>query len=144
VSEKVLVETDFLFALRPSDPIHKAVLELLEDSAKGILKLYISPVSPVEASLVMKAAGLGDEDISTALRAMDGSVRKYSSPLHTELTLADVAEAAELRRKHGLTFFDSIHASVSLSRGLTYISGDNNAREAVQQEGGRARSLSNA
>lgn len=141
MSEKVLVETDFLFGLRPSDSIHKAVLQVLEDSAKGVVKLHISPVSPIEASLVMKAAGLGDEDISTALRAMDASMRKYSSPLYIELTLSDAALAAELREKHGLTFFDSIHASVSLSRSLRYVSGDTRAREAVQLEGGRARSL---
>lgn len=141
MSEKILVETDFLFALRPSDPIHEAVLTLLEDSAKGVIRLHISPVSPVEASLIMKGAGLDDRDISIALKAMETSVRKYSNPSYPELSLSDVALASELRQKHGLTFFDSVHASVSLSKNLTYVSNDATAREAVLSEGGRAKSL---
>lgn len=142
MSEKILVETDFLFALRPSEHIHEAALTLLKDSANGVVRLHISPVSPVEASLVMKGAGLDDRNISIALKAMETSVRKYSNPSYPELSLSDVALANELRHKHGLTFFDSVHAAVSLSKNLTYVSNHSMAMEAVLSEGGRVISLS--
>ena len=139
--DNVLVETDFLFALNPNDPSHEEALGLLKDSLSGIVRPYISPVSTVEASLVMKAAGLSNKDISRALKAMEDAIREYTSPLYPELTLTHLAVAAELRDAYGLTFFDSIHVSVALSKRLTYVSNDARARNAVLAEGGRARPL---
>lgn len=141
MSDNVLVETDFLFTLNPNDPSHEEALGLLKDSLSGIVRLYVSPVSAVEASLVMKAAGLGNKDISRALKAMEDAIREYTSPLYPELTLTQLAVAAELRDAYGLTFFDSIHVSVALSKRLTYVSNDVRARNAVMAEGGRARPL---
>lgn len=141
MSDNVLVETDFLFALRPSDSLHEAALNLLRDSSRSTVRLYISPISSVESSLVMKASGLKDKEISRALKAMEDAVRGYTMPLYPELSLTDLALAAELRDKHGLTFFDSIHVSVALSKRLTYVSNDVRARETVTSEGGKARPL---
>ena len=141
MSNNVLVETDFLFALKPSDTAHEAALDLLRDASTGIVRLYISPISPVEASLVMRASGLNNKEISRALKAMEDAMREYTSPLYPELTLTHLAVAAELRDTYGLTLFDSAHVSIALSKRLTYVSNDIRAREAMISEGGKARHL---
>jgi len=135
------VETDFLFALRRSDPLHNAAVSLLKEASNGILRIYISPSSPLEASLVMKAAGIDEEEISRALKAMEDIIRGYTNPYFPQLTFTHSSFAAELRKRYGLTFFDSLHASVALLEDLTYIGNDNRVREAVKLEGGKARSL---
>ena len=141
MSDNVLVETDFLFALRPSDSAHEAALSLLRDSSRGVTRLHVSPVSSVEASLIMKAARLDNKEVSRALKAMEDAIRDYTNALYPELSLTHLAVAAELRDAYGLTFFDSVHACVALSRRLTYVSSDTKAREAVISEGGKARPL---
>ncbi len=139
--ERILVETDFLFALRRKDPLHKAAIKLLDEASRGTLKIHVSPSSSIEASLIMKAAGIDEEDVSKALRAMEEAIGIYTSPSFPILTLTHASLAAELRKKYDLTFFDSIHASVALLENLTYVGNDERIRRAVKLEGGRARPL---
>lgn len=141
VQDNILVETDFLFSLRPGEKAHEAALNILRDSQKGIYKLYISPASPIEASLVMSSYGLKNKEVSRALRVMEEAIRLYINPIYPELSLANLGVAADLREKHELTFFDSIHAAVALSYSLIYIGGDKRVREALASEGGRAKPL---
>ncbi|GEM_PF-5919091 len=76
-----------------------------------------------------------------ALKAIEDIIRGYTKPYFLKLTFSHSSLAAELRKRHGLTFFDSLHASVALLENLTYVGNDDRVRKAVELEGGKARPL---
>ncbi len=140
--ENCLVETDFLFALNPEDKYHQFAINLLEDSSKGRIRLFLSPISPLEATLVMRSYELSEHDIAMALKAFDAALRRYVSTHFPEITLSIFITAAELRNRHNeLSFFDSFHAAVALSNNFIYIGTDKKIIDVVLKEGGLARSF---
>mgnify|MGYP000371376306 CR=1 FL=1 len=132
---RALVETGFILALNPRDRHHKWAIKVLEEVKRGEVELYISPVAPVELSLIMRARGHGDEDVCKVLKATESIVRRYSKPQYPQLGLGELAYAAELRMKYvELAFFDSIHAAVTIANDLTYYDLDEIIKSVVVSE----------
>ncbi len=136
--KRVLLETGFLFALNPNDRNHRWALEILNKAKEGELEICISPAAPIEVSLLLKTRGLNDVAIAEVLRTMDEAISLFKKPLYCKLTLLHLSYAAELRTKYEkLTFFDSIHAAVSIMERLTYADLDPIVREVVEKEAGK-------
>ncbi len=140
--ENCLVETDFLFSLNPNDRHHRHARQLLQAAAKGQLRAWLSPVAPIEASLILKSRGFTEDKVADILRSFRDAIQKYTIPAIPELHVDHLAMAAELRHVHSsLTFFDSIHVAIALSSPFIYVSTDAEARKVVMKEGGKARPL---
>lgn len=109
-----IVETDFLFGLRPSDRLHDCVVSILRGNIEGEVRLSVSGASPIEANAVMASQGLVEDRIGEAFSLIGATLRKYRVRRYTSITVPDVEDASSLRRRlRGLTFFDSLHASIS-------------------------------
>ena len=132
---KYLLETSFLLALNPNDRNHDWAMELLSKAKKGELKICISPAAPIEISLMLRSRGVSDDVIAEVLKAMDDAISLYTEPEYCSLTLRHLAYAAELRSKYqGLTFFDSVHAAVTITNRLIYLDLDSVVRNVVASE----------
>lgn len=111
---KFIVETDFLFALRPSDDLHAQAKEALQRHQEGDFKLKVSGASPVEANAVMASQGLAEKEISEALSLMETDLASYGIDQYTKITISDIWKSSGFRQKvKPLTFFDSVHAALS-------------------------------
>ncbi|RLE61187.1 MAG: hypothetical protein DRJ32_01690 [Thermoprotei archaeon] len=132
---KVLVETGFLFALNPKDKYHKWALNVLENARNKRIILYVSPVAPIELSLIMKSEGYSDREIVEVLEAIDDIINRYALPQYPLLELGLLAYATELRVRYPeLTFFDSIHASIAIRNSLLYYDLDEVLRNIIDRE----------
>ncbi len=132
---KVLVETGFLFALNPKDKYHKWALNVLENARNKRIILYVSPVAPIELSLIMKSEGYSDREIVEVLEAIDDIINRYALPQYPLLELGLLAYATELRVRYPeLTFFDSIHASIAIRNSLLYYDLDEVLRNVIDRE----------
>ncbi len=131
----ILLETGFMLALNPRDEHHEWALKILKKSRGRANVLHISPVAPIELSLIMKSKGYSDKSILRVLNALHSIIRRYTRPYYPRLELEHVMYAAELRLKHPvLTFFDSIHASVAILNSLTYYDLDKTIRNVIDKE----------
>lgn len=131
---KALLETGFLISLNPKDKNHGWAMEILKDARERRIRIFISPVSPIELSLILKSRGLKDDDLSQVFDAID-SIVKHLKPSHPDLTFECVALAAKLRSKYQqLSFFDSLHAAVTLTEDLVYYDLDDVIRSVVESE----------
>lgn len=138
MTRRALVETGFLLALNPRDRSHGWALGLLRAAGRGELELCISPAAPLEASLILRSRGLGDDAVAEVLAAMEEAVSLYTEPRYCSLGLRHLAYAAELRARHrDLTFFDSIHAAVAVLEKLEYMDLDDVVKRVVRAEEGR-------
>jgi len=132
---KILVETGFLLALNPRDKHHGWALGILEEARKRKNILYISPVAPIELSLIMRSRGHDDKSILRVLRALHSAIRRYVKPYYPSLELGHIMYATELRIRYPeLTFFDSIHISVAVLNNLTYYDLDKTIRNVIDAE----------
>lgn len=135
---RILVETGFLLALNPRDKHHKWALSILERARSGEFTLYISPVAPIELSLILKSKAYNEKDILQVLSAMNIIIRRYTRPHYPSLELEHIIYASELRMEyHKLTFFDSLHASIALLHNLTYYDLDEVIKEVISSEKGK-------
>jgi len=143
VVEKILVETDFLFALNPRNHLHQAALKLLEKAAEKRALLHISPAAPIEASLTLMSRGFNYEQAARILEAMERAIARYTKAISLRLDLSTVNYSFRLRAKYSqLGFFDSLHASLALLNMLTYVGSDEKVAKVVEEEGGIAQRLS--
>ncbi len=127
---RVLVETGFLIALNPRDRNHSWAMGILEDARRRKLELNVSPVAPLELSLILRSRGLSEGDQTRVLEALDSAIRMWVRPKFPSLDLQTFSLSSRLRQKYPqLTFFDSIHAAVALSRDLTYYDLDEEIRK---------------
>ena len=132
---RVLVETGFLLALNPRDGHHEWAMKVLEEARRREILLYISPVAPIELSLILRSKGSKDSDIGRALNAIGTIVERYTKPQYPQLGLRELVYASELRARYSeLTFFDSIHAAITIMNNLTYYDLDSVIREVVTNE----------
>lgn len=129
-----LLETGFLISLNPRDKNHEWAIGILRNAKSQRIRIFISPASPIELSLILKSRGLDDSEIENVLKAMDSIVRKYSRPLYPPLTMECTAYAAKLRKRYNLSFFDSIHAAIALKEDLTYYDLDPDVSRAIESE----------
>ncbi|RLE61643.1 MAG: hypothetical protein DRN53_05325 [Thermoprotei archaeon] len=132
---KILVETGFLLALNPRDKHHEWALKVLEESKRRINVLHISPIAPIELSLIMKSKGYDNRSIVRVLKALHGAIRRYTRPYYPLLKLEHVIYATELRMKYPeLTFFDSIHTAIAVLDNLTYYDLDESIKSIIDIE----------
>jgi len=132
---RILVETGFMLALNPRDRHHEWAMELLEKARKREILLYVSPAAPIELSLIMKARGHQDKDVIRVLNAVNTILERYAKPQYPQLGLRELIYATELRTRYpSLTFFDSIHAAITIINNLTYYDLDQTIREIVANE----------
>ncbi len=118
-----LIETDILLAvISAKDRHHSEVLELV-DRLDG--KLLLSPYSLLELDLIIKSGKILVSDVYALYQAISAFLeyRRIGvvppKPIHH-------AEAYRLRQRHReLTYFDSLHAAVSITERLKHVSYDN-------------------
>ena len=83
----------------------------------------------------MKSKGFEEKAILQVLNAMQSIIRKYTKPRYPQLKLEHFTYATELRIKYPeLTFFDSLHASITLLNDLTYYDLDETIKSIVNKE----------
>lgn len=125
-------------SLNPRDRNHGWAIKLLEQAKGHDIKIFISPASLIELSLVLKSRGLTEGGINRFFAAMRSLISRYTKPYFPDITFDVVSKAAELRMKHSLSFFDSIHAAIALTEDLEYYDLDELVRETVKAERGKS------
>ncbi len=132
---RVLLETGFLVSLNPKDRNHEWAMNLLKRAKDREIKIFISPASLVELSLILKSKGLSEEGINRVLTAMESLITRYVRPAFPDLTFEIVSGAAKLRMKYPqLSFFDSIHTATALANDLDYHDLDEVIRDVIKRE----------
>ncbi len=135
MSLRVLVETDFLLALNPRDRNHRWALSILEEAKNNTIVLHISPAALVELTLFLKSRGITDSVLSEVFETITDAITLYTLPRYPVLTLKHLRYASELRSRYReLSFFDSIHASISIIDRLVYMGLDSIVRKVVESE----------
>jgi predicted nucleic acid-binding protein len=128
--KKVLVETGFLLALNPEDKNHDYAIKLLNNKN---LKLYLSPASLIELTLLLRAKRRSEDEIISVFKALREIISNKVSII--SLNFAHIIKASELRKKYEeLTLFDSIHAAVCLMEKISYGDLDERIRNIVNVE----------
>lgn len=132
---RTLVETGFLMALNPKDRNHSWAMNNFEDARMGKLEVNISPAAPLELALILKSKGLMEDKIARVMEALDLAIRRWTNPRYPPLDLSITLLSSKLRHNHPqLTFFDSIHAAISLSNDLIYYDLDDEVRDVIRAE----------
>lgn len=129
------METGFLLALNPRNKHHRWALRTLEETREKEIILNISPIAPIELSLIMKSREYDNSEILQVLNALDSIIRRYTKPYYPQLELEHIIYATELRIRYPeLTFFDSIHTSIAILNNLTYYDLDNVIKTVIDAE----------
>lgn len=132
---RVLLETGFLLALNPRDRHHRWALNILEDAKERRIKIYLSPIAPLELSLVLRSRDRSEKDIYQSLEALNTLIHRYTRIAYPLFGINHVIYASMLRTKHPmLTFFDSLHASIALLNNLTYQDLDVVIKKVIESE----------
>lgn len=84
----IFLETGFLIALNPRDKNHDWALKILEEGSRGWFNIYISPVSLLELTLILRSRGVKDQDIALAMEAIEYAIKKYVKPNYPPLDIA--------------------------------------------------------
>ena len=132
---KGLVETSFLISLNPDSKYHTWAIDILKKARGGSIDLYISPISPVELSLILRSREVDEESISDTLSALATIIGRYVKPKYPVLTIEHLSYAAKLRNRYSqLTFFDSIHLAIALLNKIQYIDKDKVIKQVFSEE----------
>lgn len=124
-SSAVLVESDFLFALRDSDPHHAHATKALDMHKGGTIAISVLSSSVFEVQAVLHARGLGNDVIEDALSLMDAILAQYGVRRFVSLELSDTVLSERMRQNYrGLGFFDSLHAAASHRLGIRLLSSE--------------------
>lgn len=107
-----VVELDMMIALvNSSDLLHEAADRLFRAVREGRLKSVRIAVSALlEYELLLRSRGVAEAEIRGDLRAFAMIRNLGEQPLTTEA----VTLASELRERHGLTYFDSLHCASAI------------------------------
>lgn len=116
-----LIETDIILAVSsPNDKRHGEARSALR-GLRG--RAALSPYALIELDLLLLSGRLRVADAAAFYDALKDALAYYwldvlaPSPDH-------LARARELRREHGLTYFDSLHAAAALASGEEIVSYD--------------------
>ena len=114
-----LIELDVLLAfINRSDKHHEVASRVIE-AAISDESYYLSSVALIEMSLIYRSRSMEselEEDLRLLLSIFNGRT--------TQLTPLEVMRATWIRRKYGLSFFDSLHAALAMSLDSTIASFD--------------------
>lgn len=115
----VLIETDVILALASStDKHHNEAVKIV----KSVRPLRLSPYTLIELDLLILSGRL-EVKIPSFYDGLSKTLSYYGlevvrpSPKHVE-------KGWELRKKYGLTYFDSLHASAAIVEGEVLVSYD--------------------
>lgn len=122
---EVLVESDFLFGLRSSDPHHSHVMKAFEMHRRGAISISILSSSVMEVFAVLLSRGLGNAAVEDSLALMDAMLSRNGVQRFVPVEMSDAVLAGRLRGDHkGLGFFDSLHAAASRRLGIRLLSSE--------------------
>lgn len=115
----VLIETDFLIALASKNDRH-------HDEVRGLLEkldtINLSPYSLVELDLLLASRKIIVK-IPDYYEVLDSVLSYYGMAVSTP-DPTHFHQAWILRKRYGLTFFDSLHAATAIKGGEVLISYD--------------------
>lgn len=107
-----LVETDFLFGLRKSDPRNGGVMKALKAVKDGQLELQVLASAVLEVRTVLYSRGMSPSECEVVVSTMDFALAEHGVRKFLQTELADLVVAERLMSLHpDLGFFDSIHAA---------------------------------
>ena len=117
----ILIESDLLRAALSREDKHNTEAVSILDKFEN--KLVLSPYSVVEIDLILKAGVIKVSDYE-AFHKMLESVLEYRGIKILAPKPIYHAKAYEFREKYGLTYFDSLHASICALEGFELVSFD--------------------
>jgi len=104
-----------------ADKLHSIAVELFEKIVSGKLVNVAIPASAyMEYELVLRSRGYSNDTILSDIDAFRRLKNLGEIPTTSEI----ITKAIRLRRKHHITYFDSLHAASALSHDKTIISTD--------------------
>lgn len=106
-----VADTEFLFALHPADPHHRAARGLLDTGA--LPGLRIPSVALWEFLAVMLSRGDSAREIAGALRSIEKIRDAYRIPI-LDLAIPQLTRGLGLMETHRLSFFDALIAGAAL------------------------------
>lgn len=117
-----VIELDMLIAfVNRADRLHGIAVELFNMIVNGVLDNVAVPASAyMEYELVLRSRGYSEDDVSRDIEAF----RHIKNLGEIPLTSGILVTASRIRMKHGLTYFDSLHAASALKHDRTIISTD--------------------
>lgn len=122
--DKYLVETDFLFGLRPSDRYYSKVENALKLAQKKQVELKVISSAIFEIRTVLYSQGKRPEEISKILTLMKKKLDEHNVKEEI-IQVDDFILADYLRSKYDeLTFFDALHAAMSKRRKIPLYGND--------------------
>jgi len=122
--EKYLIETDFLFGLRPSDKYYSKVINLLKLSKYKKIELILTNSAIFEMRTVLYSQGKNSKEIYTILTLIKKKLDENNIK-EVYVQFDDFILAEYLRSKYSkLTFFDSLHVAVSKNRNIPLCGND--------------------
>ncbi|MCD6243805.1 MAG: PIN domain-containing protein [Candidatus Korarchaeota archaeon] len=114
-----LIELDVLLAfINRSDRYHEVASRVI-GAAISDESYHLSSVALIEMSLIYRSRSMElelEEDLRLLLSLFNGRT--------TQLTPLEAMRAAWIRRKYGLSFFDSLHAASAMSLDSAIVSFD--------------------
>lgn len=121
---KYLVETDFLFGLRPSDHYNSAVEKALKLTKGRKIELKVITSAIFEVRTVLYSQGKSSEEISRVLTLMKQKLDENNIK-EEYIQFDDFILADYLRSQHAkLTYFDALHAAISQRRKVSLYGND--------------------
>ena len=115
-----IADTEVLFALRPTDRKHHAVIKLLTT----LPDVMVPDTALLEFELVLRGRGLPDSDVIRALNLVRAILKQFRVAQVKTLNLDLLIQHNKIMVNYGLSFFDSLIAASALSLDKTIISDD--------------------
>jgi len=117
-----VIEVDMLISfVNELDKYHEIAVKLFKSIASGkVRNVKVASSAYLEYDLILRSKGYSDREIGEDL-AMFSSISNLGE---APLTAKVLIKASEIRGKHGLTFFDSLHGATALLTDGTMISVD--------------------
>lgn len=143
MNSKFLIETDFLFGLRPSDRLNKHINSFILDIKNSRELIILSGASLIEVPLVLlgeEKSNLIVQETITAMKLALQSLTKYTIQ---NFEFSDIITAFRLRKDYNTSFFDSLHIATALNSNLTLLTSDKNAIDTIIKEGGKSINILN-
>lgn len=98
-----VVESEFLLALRASDPKHKAALAIF----RKYPVLEVCTAALLEIAWLLRSKGKRPDEISLALSLLRAELEDRGVT-EVALTASQIARAHDILTRHAVTFFDAL------------------------------------
>jgi predicted nucleic acid-binding protein len=116
-----VIESEFLLALRATDPKHKAALSIF----RKFSDLEVCAAAFLEVAWLMRSQAKASNEISLALSILGGELESQGVS-EVPVTFSQIARAHDILTRHAITFFDAlILANAEEARDRRLVSNDN-------------------